>query len=350
MSTARRHHISNAWQLQSLRNYICTWAFADLSRCWGKFFCIKMYWAPAKMLLLADVDEYSFINTAIKKRKVFHCSHCENSGPVIKKNDKKMSAIMNLQNIPTKMICSPEISWCQIYNYFQVPYIGSQVFSCGQVLQLPLTVKLLITWFHPQNNTFGTWYITTLVWWLKKMSFSGLTGRWSLHNFCCLSVVTVSMTTWWYQYSGWQVLTMGFNICQSMIQSYCEYTWNDQLLWLQCRHTYIWHAHTHTHTCIHTHTHTHIHGLTDVDITIHPQNILGELVNTLCHQAISSQVLNILKKQVFVFHEKALKLPFLGITTVQIGKTTQQSLFQRLAPCRSHTWGKNILLYSLPGH
>ena len=29
-------------------------------RRWGKIFCIKMYWTQAKMLLLADVDEYSF--------------------------------------------------------------------------------------------------------------------------------------------------------------------------------------------------------------------------------------------------------------------------------------------------
>ena len=31
-------------------------------QCWGKILCIKMYWTPAKMLLLADVGEYSFAN------------------------------------------------------------------------------------------------------------------------------------------------------------------------------------------------------------------------------------------------------------------------------------------------
>ena len=34
-------------------------------RRWGKMFCIKMYWTPAQMLLLADVDEYSFANAVI---------------------------------------------------------------------------------------------------------------------------------------------------------------------------------------------------------------------------------------------------------------------------------------------
>ena len=31
--------------------------------CWGKFFGIKTYWTPAKMLLLANVDECTFTNT-----------------------------------------------------------------------------------------------------------------------------------------------------------------------------------------------------------------------------------------------------------------------------------------------
>ena len=31
-------------------------------RWWGKMFWIKMYWTPAKMLLLANVDEYNFAN------------------------------------------------------------------------------------------------------------------------------------------------------------------------------------------------------------------------------------------------------------------------------------------------
>ena len=39
----------------------CLWNFID-GRCWSKFFCVKMYWTPAKMLLLADVDECSFVN------------------------------------------------------------------------------------------------------------------------------------------------------------------------------------------------------------------------------------------------------------------------------------------------
>ena len=30
--------------------------------CWRNFCCIKMYWTPAKLLLLAIVDEYSFAN------------------------------------------------------------------------------------------------------------------------------------------------------------------------------------------------------------------------------------------------------------------------------------------------
>ena len=33
--------------------------------CWGKNFCIQMYWTLAKMLLLADVDKYSFANAAV---------------------------------------------------------------------------------------------------------------------------------------------------------------------------------------------------------------------------------------------------------------------------------------------
>ena len=31
-------------------------------RCWGKILCIKMHCTPAKMLLLADVSDYSFAN------------------------------------------------------------------------------------------------------------------------------------------------------------------------------------------------------------------------------------------------------------------------------------------------
>ena len=35
-------------------------------RCWGKIYCMKMYWTPAKILLLADADEYSFVNTELQ--------------------------------------------------------------------------------------------------------------------------------------------------------------------------------------------------------------------------------------------------------------------------------------------
>ena len=51
---------------------------ADVDR--GKIFCIKMYWTPAKMLLLADVDEYSFANAVsalkfppVDKVYIFQC-------------------------------------------------------------------------------------------------------------------------------------------------------------------------------------------------------------------------------------------------------------------------------------
>ena len=51
--------------VQCLQNYTGTSAFADVSYLTADveaFFFIKMYWTPAKMLLLADVDEYSFAN------------------------------------------------------------------------------------------------------------------------------------------------------------------------------------------------------------------------------------------------------------------------------------------------
>ena len=40
------------------------WCWLLNGRCWGKILCIKMYWTSAKMLLLADVGEHSFANTA----------------------------------------------------------------------------------------------------------------------------------------------------------------------------------------------------------------------------------------------------------------------------------------------
>ena len=45
-----------------------------ISFCWCELlngWCIKMYWTPAKMLLLADVDEYSFSNAVIHIVSVF---------------------------------------------------------------------------------------------------------------------------------------------------------------------------------------------------------------------------------------------------------------------------------------
>ena len=37
-------------------------------RCRGKIFCKNMYWTPAKMLSLADVDVYSFANAGFRPR------------------------------------------------------------------------------------------------------------------------------------------------------------------------------------------------------------------------------------------------------------------------------------------
>ena len=53
--------------LHCLQNPIGTSAFANVSYLMVDVeaisFCIKKYWTQAKMLLLADVDEYSFTNT-----------------------------------------------------------------------------------------------------------------------------------------------------------------------------------------------------------------------------------------------------------------------------------------------
>ena len=46
-----------------------TWSLHG--RCWSKNFWIKMYWTPAKMLLLADVEEYSFANAAWITHRAF---------------------------------------------------------------------------------------------------------------------------------------------------------------------------------------------------------------------------------------------------------------------------------------
>ena len=51
--------------IQCLRNYSFCWRFSLNNWCWGKIFCVKIYWTQAKMLLLADVDEYSFENAGI---------------------------------------------------------------------------------------------------------------------------------------------------------------------------------------------------------------------------------------------------------------------------------------------
>ena len=46
-----------------LHRYISFWRCKLLNgRCWGKILCIKMHCTPAKMLLLANVGEYSFAN------------------------------------------------------------------------------------------------------------------------------------------------------------------------------------------------------------------------------------------------------------------------------------------------
>ena len=48
--------------MQCLRNYISfCWRYSLNGRCWGKIFCIKMYWTPAKMLLLANVYRPMYI-------------------------------------------------------------------------------------------------------------------------------------------------------------------------------------------------------------------------------------------------------------------------------------------------
>ena len=51
--------------IQCFRNYSFCWRFSLNNWCWGKNFCIKIYWTQAKMLLLADVDENSFENAGI---------------------------------------------------------------------------------------------------------------------------------------------------------------------------------------------------------------------------------------------------------------------------------------------
>ena len=65
---------------QCLWNYISTSAFDDvsylISDVEAKFFCIKIYWTPAKMLLLADVDEYSFPNAGMAVMSIYEAMNC----------------------------------------------------------------------------------------------------------------------------------------------------------------------------------------------------------------------------------------------------------------------------------
>ena len=73
---------------QCLLNYNGTSAFADVNSLTAnveaKFFCIEMYWTPAKMPLLADVqvNEYSFanavkfVNICVKNDRVIMAPHC----------------------------------------------------------------------------------------------------------------------------------------------------------------------------------------------------------------------------------------------------------------------------------
>ena len=72
-------HVGEMWdvflRIQSciicffLRNYIGTSALAVVSYLMAdveaNFLCMKMYWTPAKMLLLADLAEYNFANAVL---------------------------------------------------------------------------------------------------------------------------------------------------------------------------------------------------------------------------------------------------------------------------------------------
>ena len=62
----------NIISVEPVYNNVCetTSAFADVSYLMADveviFFCIKMYWTPAQILLLADDDEFNFANAGIK--------------------------------------------------------------------------------------------------------------------------------------------------------------------------------------------------------------------------------------------------------------------------------------------